>query len=508
MAGALSQQACTERTTSAQQTPALEQASNDRSANEAEARRIPSMGPHSRDGVKQDCHLPASPDVVRSKGAILGAPGRSLMDRKADVAVLGGGLAGLAAATFLARTGRSVVVLEKSGQPGGRARTRTKAGFHFNVGPHALYRGGAASAVLRELGVTFHGRSPDAARTFAVTESEIHPLPTGPASLLTSRLLGLSAKWELARLLQRLPKVDTAAVNGISVAAWVATHVRHQSVADLLRMLFRVSTYANDPEGTSAGAAIRQLQLALARGVIYLDGGWQTLVDGLLDKAREAGVRIVTNADAAAIEHDGVVRGVRLRDGERWTAPCVVSTLPPAAVAALPGLEGTDVVRLARSRVPVQAATLDLGLRRLPRPKTLAAFGLARPQYVSVHSAAARLAPEGGALVHAMCYLGTEEREPAAIESELEALVDRLQPGWRAEVVERRFVPELTVANALPLASENGLAGRPGADVPERPGLFVAGDWIGPEGLLADASLASARAAAAAVVAWPRRAAA
>ena len=268
------------------------------------------------------------------------------------------------------------MVLEKSGQPGGRARTRTKGGYHFNVGPHALYRGGAASAVLRELGVPFHGRPPDAARAFAVTERELHPLPSGPASLLTSRLLGLSAKWELARLLQRLPGIDTDALNGISVAAWAAAHVRHRPVADLLRMLFRVSTYANDPERMSAGAAIRQLQLAFARGVLYLDGGWQTLVDGFLERAREAGVRIVTNADAAALEHDGVVRGVRLRDGERWTAPCVVSTLPPAAVAALPGLEGTDVVRLARSRVPVRAATLDLGLRRLPRPKFLAGFGL------------------------------------------------------------------------------------------------------------------------------------
>lgn len=430
------------------------------------------------------------------------------MDRKADVAVLGGGLAGLAAATYLARTGRSVVVLEKSGQAGGRARTRTKSGFLFNVGPHALYRGGAASVVLRELGVPFQGRSPDARKAFGATDRELHPLPANPASLLTSRLMGLSAKWELARLLRRLPKIDAAAVNGISAAAWVSAHVRHRPVADLLHAFFRVSTYANDPERMSAGAAIRQLQLALTRGVLYLDGGWQTLVDGLLEKAREAGVRIETNADAAALEHDGQVRGVRLRDGERWTAPCVVSTLPPSTIAALPGLEGTAIARIARTRVPVRAATLDLGLRRLPRPETAVAFGLARPLYFSVHSAVARLAPEGGALVHAACYLGSDERDPASVEAELEALVDRVQPGWRDEIVERRFVPDLVVANALPAASENGLVGRPRAEVPERPGFFVAGDWIGPEGQLADASLTSARAAAVAVASRPERVAA
>jgi phytoene dehydrogenase-like protein len=429
------------------------------------------------------------------------------MDRKADVAVIGGGLAGLAAAAYLARTGRSVVVLEKSGQLGGRARTRTKAGFHFNVGPHALYRGGAASAVLRELGVPFQGRPPDARRALGVTDGELVPLPVDLPSLLRSRL-GLAAKWETARLLGRLPRIDAGAANGLSLAAWMSANVRHRAVADLLHAFFRVSTYASDPQRMSAGAALGQLQLALARGVIYLDGGWQTLVDGLAERAREAGAHIVTSAEAAALEHDGRVRGVRLRDGGLWTTPSVVSTLPPPALAALPGLEGTGIARRARTRVPVKAATLDLGLRRLPRPRATVAFGLARPLYFSVHSAVARLAPEGGALVHAMCYLGTEERAPAAVEAELEALVDRMQPGWRDEVVERRFVPDLLVANAMPLASENGLPGRPGADVPERPGLFVAGDWIGPEGQLADASLASARAAAAAVASRSERVAA
>jgi phytoene dehydrogenase-like protein len=128
--------------------------------------------------------------------------------------------------------------------------------------------------------------------------------------------------------------------------------------------------------------------------------------------------------------------------------------------------------------------------------------------YFSVHSAVARLAPEGGALVHTIHYLGNDGRAPAAVESELEALVDRAQPGWRDEVVERRFVPDLVVSNALVLASENGLAGRPGAAVPERPGFFVAGDWVGPQGQLSDASLGSARAAAAAVVSGSERVAA
>lgn len=36
-----------------------------------------------------------------------------------------------------------------------------------------------------------------------------------------------------------------------------------------------------------------------------------------------------------------------------------------------------------------------------------------------------------------------------------------------------------------------GLRGRPVATVEDRPGAFLAGDWVGPEGLLADAAVAS-----------------
>ena len=39
-------------------------------------------------------------------------------------------------------------------------------------------------------------------------------------------------------------------------------------------------------------------------------------------------------------------------------------------------------------------------------------------------------------------------------------------------------------------------AGRPGVEVPGVRGLCLAGDWIGSEGMLADAALASAKRAA------------
>ena len=63
-------------------------------------------------------------------------------------------------------------------------------------------------------------------------------------------------------------------------------------------------------------------------------------------------------------------------------------------------------------------------------------------------------------------------------------------------MVERRFLPAMTVAHALPLAEEGGLAGRPGVTRAGAAGVFLAGDWVGPRGMLADAAAASAEEAA------------
>jgi len=108
----------------------------------------------------------------------------------------------------------------------------------------------------------------------------------------------------------------------------------------------------------------------------------------------------------------------------------------------------------------------------------------------------ARLAPAGGALVHVLRYGGLRDRPAAAVEAQLEGLLDALQPGWRAHVAHRRFLPDLVVSNAVVEAALGGTAGRPGPRVPGVPGLYVAGDWVGPHGMLADASLASGRQAA------------
>jgi phytoene dehydrogenase-like protein len=109
---------------------------------------------------------------------------------------------------------------------------------------------------------------------------------------------------------------------------------------------------------------------------------------------------------------------------------------------------------------------------------------------------AARLAPDGGHLVHAARYLAPDApADRDRLQGELEALMDRVQPGWRAAVAQRRFAPDLRVADGLPAAEAGGLCGRPAVDAPAAPGVFLAGDWVGPKGLLSDAARVSGDAA-------------
>jgi phytoene dehydrogenase-like protein len=419
----------------------------------------------------------------------------------AGIVVVGGGLAGLTSALVLARRGAAVTLLEKSAALGGRARTRAQDGFHFNVGPHALYRAGAGMRVLRSLGVTPDGGVPPLAGGYAFADGRLHTLPVGLASLLTTGLLDLRDKAELAGFLRRIPTLDAHRLAATPVAEWLRT-VRRPKARATIEAFVRLTTYATDLDRLSAGAAVAQLQIA-GKSVLYLHGGWQTLVDALAAAAREAGVHIVSGAPAVAVERQHRVTAVRLADGTRLPARSVIVAAGPADVAALvQDSADTILPRWAQNAVPVYMASLDLALSHAPRPRALFALGIDRPLYLSVHSATARLAPEGAALLHAARYLGAEAAaDPEAVRHELESLVDCVQPGWRKTLVHARFLPHLLVTHALPTADGRGLEGRPGPQVDGVPGLFVAGDWVGPAGLLSDASLASAQRAAEAALA-------
>jgi phytoene dehydrogenase-like protein len=412
-----------------------------------------------------------------------------------DAVVVGGGLSGLAAATYLARGGRSVTLFERAHALGGRAQTHEHAGYALNLGPHALYAGGAAVPLLRELGVSWSGALPATSGLLAVAGGSLHRLPGGFLSLLSTDLLGFAGKIEAARALATISRVDAGALGGVSLRTWIDGFASRPEVRRVLEALFRVSTYANAPDLMSAGAAIPQVQMALGSGVYYLDGGWQSLVVGLADSARAAGVRIVCDAHVTAVTHGAEVEGVALANGEKIATRDVVLAGTPGMVRALTRSES-----LRGPLFAVRAACLDLALTALPFPKRRFALGIDQPLYYSLHSATAKVAPSGCATIHVAKYLDPQaEADPKGDELELEELLDRVQPGWRDAVAYRRYLPAMTASSAVVLASAGGK--RPSPVVADVRGLYAVGDWVGDGPMLADAALASARTAAQAILA-------
>lgn len=416
------------------------------------------------------------------------------------VLIVGAGLTGLSAAALLARAGCAVTIFEKAGAAGGRARTRQRDGFFFNQGGHALYLHGPGEQVLRDLGVRYSGAPPQLRAYRALAQNRLHLLPTGIASLLRTRQLSPAARIELAGLLSAVQRAPLARLQDVSLQDWLDRHTRHAQVRQFLLAVARLATYTHAPDLLAAGLAIAQLS---AR-VWYLDGGWQTLVDGLETQARAAGARFMTGTRVQAIEvaaEEGY--RVRLADGSCTHGRAVVLATDPQSASALVQ-DGTHPAlrRWAAQALAGRVACLDVALRRLPVARPLVAVGIDRPLYYSVHSACARLAPEGSALVHVMKYLRPGERaEARESRQDLEALLDRLQPGWRAEVVEQAFLPQMLACNAIVQACLGGLPARPGPVVPDLPDLYVAGDWVGPQGTLADACFASAHSAAGLILA-------
>ncbi len=247
-----------------------------------------------------------------------------------------------------------------------------------------------------------------------------------------------------------------------------------------MRALIRLGTYTDDVESFSADAALSQLQIAAKGGVLYLHGGWSTLVDSL---SRSLDVRPGVEVRAVVPVAGGLE--VRTSDGTLVASRVVVAAGGPSAVRRIlpadPGWLGLGP--------PVTAACLDLGVSRVPEPGYI--LSLDDPIYVTVQSPPARQTTEGGAVVAALRY---GSRSAALDRSQLESLAARAGV-LDQDVVTRRFLARMTVSSVLPTAATGGLAGRPAVGDTGVPGVTMAGDWVGPHGLLADASLASGHAA-------------
>ena len=368
-----------------------------------------------------------------------------------EITVIGGGVAGLAAAITCAESGAEVKLFEAHRDLGGRARS-TDGPYKANLGPHAIYTGGALWSWLTQRGLMPPVARPPLTGVRFRYDGAVHRTP--PLSLIPPGL----------RLRGRMAPVDQ------DFRSWVSDHADVRT-ADFLSALAGVYTFHHDPGGLSAAFVWSRTQRLLLNprpAARFIVGGWTSLVDALDRRARELGVRIITGERVEALPDSPVIVALELRDARI--------------------LLNDDTLQWPSGHT----VCLDVGLRD-KRGDPWIVSDLDGAGWLERYTAQdPSLAPAGEALVQGQMPLRPGEA-PDAAGARLEDLLDASFEGWRERTTWRR---------RQLMDGRSGALDLPGTTWRERPaidrggGIFLCGDQVAADGCLSEVSFASASDAA------------
>lgn len=336
----------------------------------------------------------------RGRGAAAPQRHRGAGRERYDVVIVGGGHNGLVAAAYLARAGRSVLLLERLGHTGGAAVSdRVFPGVDARLSRFSYLVSLLPQRIVQDLGLRFSVRERSVssytpvtrkgrATGLLVTDDQEHNRQA------FARLTGSEAEFDawqsfyaraahaaeriFPTLTEPLPQRDALRARVADESAWemlferpLGESVEHYFADDLVQgvvltdALIGTFSHAHDP-------TLRQNRCFLYHVIGGGTGEWNVpvggmgaLTDALATAARVAGAEIVTGHQATAIETDGSRAEVVYRSDEGEARVGARYVLVGAAPREL------DVLRGREPRQAAEGAQLKINmlLRRLPRLK-------------------------------------------------------------------------------------------------------------------------------------------
>ena len=292
--------------------------------------------------------------------------------RKPTSIIIGGGLAGLAAATRSIRHGITPTVLEKRGYLGGRAFSFTdrETGVVVDNGQH-IFLGACTNYTdfISEIGARgsiFEQERLDvpALKNGVVSRlgwSRIPGMGMLP-SLLRYRHLGMTGKLRViygmirTRLTSR--RKNAEALNRQTFQSWLEDRGQNESTIANLWNLIVLPSLNDDIGDVSADAGLMLFQTALMGSGRDAVIGYSRV--GLSELAGKHGMAYVTehdgeirlNTEVASLWFEGeALRGVRLADGSTLEADTVITAVPHFALGSLlpDGHQSLDSLAIAAS---------------------------------------------------------------------------------------------------------------------------------------------------------------
>ncbi|MFJ5664973.1 NAD(P)/FAD-dependent oxidoreductase [Micromonospora chalcea] len=379
-----------------------------------------------------------------------------------DVVVVGGGLAGLAAARRLHRAGVPWRLLEAGDRLGGRVATDRVDGFLLDRGFQVLNTAYPRLAGLVDVGALGMGWFTPGVLVCRGDRLErlVNPLrePAGAPATLTAGIGSLTDRLRFATLAAGYATLPVGRLlNTPETTAEKA--LRRAGLSDaIIEELIRpfLSGVLLDRELASSSHVLAVIMRSFARGRIGLPA------DGMQALPRALAAPLPTELiDLNTLVTEVAPGRVRTPSGEITCRAVVVAVDPPAAATLLPGL----------SRVRMHAYTTyyhRTGTAPLDEP-ILLLDGDRREMIantVVVSRAAPTYAPDGQHLV-ATSVVGPQTPPEPVIRQELDRLYGRSTADWT-------HLTTVTVPDALPAAPPP--QGRLRKPVALGDGLYVAGD--------------------------------